>query len=74
MLETLLVTLAVVAICVMLLGFRVFFTKKWSFPNSHVEGQPKLEEQGITCHRHQHKDAQRHRNLFDRIRQEERLQ
>lgn len=74
MVQTLIITLAVVGISVLLLGFRVFFTKKWSFPNSHVEGQPKLEEQGITCHRHQHKDAQRHKNLFDRIEQEERLQ
>ncbi|MDD7438447.1 MAG: hypothetical protein PUK66_06425 [Bacteroidales bacterium] len=74
MLQTLLVALVVVGLCVLLLGIRVFFTKRWSFPNTHVEGQPKLEEQGLTCHRHQHKDAQRHKNLFDRIEQEERLQ
>ncbi|MDO5017354.1 MAG: hypothetical protein Q4E10_03195 [Porphyromonas sp.] len=74
MLRLLLITLAVVAICVLLMGIRVFFTKRWGFPNSHVEGQPKLEEQGITCHRHQHKDAVRHQSLFDLIEREERIQ
>lgn len=74
MLYTLLVTLFVVAICLLLLGVRVFFTQRWGFPNTHVEGQEKLEEQGLTCHRHQHKDAQQHKNLFDRIEREERLQ
>lgn len=74
MVITLLITLLVVALCVLLLGIRVFMTKSWGFPNTHVEGQPKLEEKGLTCHRHQHKDAVTHRNLFDRIAQEERLQ
>lgn len=74
MTELLLITLILVAICVLLLGVRVFFSKRWGFPNTHVEGQPKLEEQGLTCHRHQHKDAQRHQNLFDRVAKEERIQ
>ena len=74
MIKILLITLVVVAICVLLLGVRVFFTKRWGFPNTHVEGQPKLEEQGITCHRHQHKDAVRHQTLFDRLAKEERIQ
>lgn len=74
MIKILLITLVVVAICVLLLGVRVFFTKRWGFPNTHVEGQPKLEEPGITCHRHQHKDAVWHQNLFDRVAKEERIQ
>ncbi len=74
MTQILLITLLVVAICVLLLGVRVFFTRHWGFPNLHVEGQPKLEEKGLTCHRHQHKDAVTHRNLFDRIAEEDRLQ
>ena len=60
MIKILLITLVVVAICVLLLGVRVFFTKRWGFPNTHVEGQPKLEV--------------RHQNLFDRVAKEERIQ
>lgn len=54
-------------IAVLLLGFRVFFTKKWGFPSSHVDGQPKLREKGLRCHASQHRDAQERKNLFERI-------
>ncbi len=65
--QILLITLLLIGVAVLLLGFRVFFTKKWGFPNTHVDGQPKLREQGLSCHRRQHREAQTHKNLFDRI-------
>jgi len=38
---------------VLLMGFKVFFTKKGKFPNSHIEGNKALREKGITCVRSQ---------------------
>lgn len=69
--QVLLITLVLVGVAVLLLGVRVFFTKKWGFPNTHVDGQPKLRAQGLSCHRSQHREAQAHRNLFERIEAEE---
>ena len=65
--QLLIITLILVGIAVLLLGIRVFFTKSWGFPSTHVDGQPKLREKGLSCHSSQHREAQRHKNLFDRI-------
>lgn len=74
MIKTLLLTLVLVAIVVLLLGIRVFFTKKWGFPNTHVDGNKALTDKGLSCHRHQHIMAQHEENLFDRIAKEERIE
>ena len=66
----LLITLAVVALSVLLLGVRVFFTRRWGFPSSHVEDQPLLKAKGLSCHRAQHFEAERHRGLFELIEEE----
>lgn len=70
---TLTITLIAVAISVLFLGIRVFFTKRWGFPNTHVDGNKALEDKGLSCHRNQHREAQRRENLFDRIERESRL-
>ena len=36
MLDTILITLLIVAICIVLLGVKVFFVKGGRFPNGHV--------------------------------------
>ena len=38
MVETILITLLIVAISLVLLGVKVFFTKGGKFPNGHVSG------------------------------------
>ena len=38
MLNTILFTLLIVAICLVLLGLKVFFVKGGKFPNGHVSG------------------------------------
>ncbi|MDN4753538.1 hypothetical protein QYZ87_03205 [Porphyromonadaceae bacterium W3.11] len=74
MTQTLLLTLTIVAIVILLLGVRVFFTKRWGFPSSHVDDNKKLTDMGLSCHRHQHHLAQTEENLFDRIAKEERVE
>lgn len=67
MTKLLILTLLIVGIVVLLIGFRVFFTRKGEFPSSHVEDQPALREKGLKCHRYQTVEEQERRTLFDRI-------
>ena len=57
MLETVLITLLIVAICVLLLGVRVFFVKGGKFPNTHVSGNKALRQKGIGCVQSQDREA-----------------
>ena len=59
MLETILITLLIVAICVLLLGVKVFFVKGGKFPNGHVSGNKALWKKGIGCVQSQDREAQK---------------
>ena len=59
MLETVLITLLIVAISIVLLGVRVFFTKDGKFPNSHVSGNEALRKKGINCVQSQDREARK---------------
>jgi len=58
MLDTILITLLIVAICVVLLGVKVFFVKGGRFPNSHVSGNKAMRERGIGCVQSQDREGQ----------------
>ena len=58
MLYTILITLLIVAICLVLLGVKVFFTKGGKFPNGHVSGNKALRDKGISCAQSQDREAQ----------------
>lgn len=57
MIETLLITLLIVAICIALLGVGVWI--KGKFPNFHIDGNKALNDQGIRCVEAQDKEARR---------------
>lgn len=59
MLKTILIALLVVALCVVLLGIRIFFVKGGKFPNSHVSGNKAMRERGIGCVQSQDREARR---------------
>lgn len=61
MLDTLLISLLIVAICVVLLGVKVFFVKGGKFPNMHVSGNKALRDKGIGCAQSQDREAQQKR-------------
>ena len=66
MLYTILITLLIVAICLVLLGLKVFFVKGGKFPNGHVSGNKSLREKGIGCAQSQDREAQqRRRSIAD---------
>ena len=59
MVETILITLLIVAISLVLLGVKVFFTKGGKFPNGHVSGSKALRQKGIGCAQSQDREAQK---------------
>lgn len=59
MLNTVLITLLIVAICIVLLGFKIFFVKGGKFPNGHVSGSKAMRDRGIGCVQSQDREAQR---------------
>lgn len=44
MVDTILITLLIVAICIALLGINIFFIKGGKFPNEHVSGNKTLNK------------------------------
>lgn len=59
MIETALITLLIVAVCIALLGVKIFFVKGGKFPNSHVSGNKAMRDRGIGCVQSQDREAQR---------------
>lgn len=59
MLDTVLITVLIVAICIVLLGVKVFFVKGGKFPSGHVSGNKAMRERGIGCAQSQDRAAQR---------------
>lgn len=57
MINTILLSLAIVALAMILLGIKVFFTKNGEFPNTHIEGNKALREKGIHCIKTQDRQA-----------------
>lgn len=60
MIQTVIISIIVLGIAIMLMGVRIFFTKKGSFPNTHVSGSQAMKDRGITCASSQQRDIQNH--------------
>lgn len=63
MLDTILISLLIVAICIALLGVGIFFRKGGKFPNGHVSGNKALQEKGIGCAQSQDREAHKKNKL-----------
>lgn len=57
MLDTIFITVLIVAICVALLCIGIFI--KGRFPNMHVSGNKALRKQGVGCIQSQDREARR---------------
>ena len=49
MIKLLLLTLLVVAVCIVLLSVNILLKKDGRFPNTHVGGSKAMRDRGITC-------------------------
>lgn len=63
MLKTAFITILFVAICVLLLGVKVFFVKGGKFPNSHVSGNKAMRDRKIGCVQSQDREARKKRRF-----------
>lgn len=44
-----LLSILILALCVLLLGVKVFFVRGGKFPSGHVHSSPELRRRGIGC-------------------------
>lgn len=63
MLDTVLITLLIVAVCIVLLCVNIIFKKNGKFPNTHVSGNKAMRERGIGCVQSQDREAQKKRSF-----------
>lgn len=59
MLETILISVLIVAICVALLAINILIKKNGRFPNTHVSGNKAMRERGIGCVQSQDREARK---------------
>lgn len=57
MVQTIIISIIVLAIAILLMGVRIFFTKKGSFPNTHISASQAMKDRGITCASSQEREA-----------------
>ena len=62
-----LVALFAVGTAVFLLSVSIIFKRNGRFPNTHVGGSRAMQRRGISCHTSQHREAQRHKSLAERL-------
>ncbi len=67
MIKTLLLGIAILFIAIMLMGIKVFFTKKGEFPNTHIGGSKAMRDRGISCATSQDREASNSESLIEKI-------
>lgn len=67
MIKTLLLGIALLFIAVLLMGVRVFFSKKGEFPNTHIGGSKAMKDRGISCATSQDREASGRESLIERM-------
>lgn len=71
MIKTLLIGIAVLAIGILLMGVKIFFSKKGSFPSLHISDSQQMKDRGISCATSQDKEAMRRESIVEKILAEE---
>lgn len=67
MIKTLLLGIAILFIAIMLMGIKIFFTKKGEFPNTHIGGSKAMRDRGISCATSQDREASNRESLIEQI-------
>lgn len=63
MIETLVITVLIVAICIALLAIKILSRKDGKFPNTHVSGNKAMRQRGIGCVQSQDREARRPKRI-----------
>lgn len=59
MFELFVLSVAILLPAILLMAYRLLFTKTGEFPHTHVSGNPALVKKGIGCAQSQDRQAQR---------------
>jgi hypothetical protein len=59
MLKLFLLILVILLPAILLMGYKVFFTKEGKFPPTHVDTNPEMRKRGIKCVRTQDREARK---------------
>ena len=73
MIKTLLIGAVILFIAILLMGVRVFFSKKGEFPNTHIGGSKAMQQRGISCATSQDRQAASKESPIERILKSEKL-
>ncbi|MDL2213288.1 hypothetical protein LJC29_04905 [Bacteroides sp. OttesenSCG-928-N06] len=63
MLHTILLSVLIVAICLVLLAVKMLLVKGGKFPNTHISGSKAMRDRGITCVQSQDREARNKRRF-----------
>ncbi len=67
MLQTIIIGSAILFIAILLMGVRIFFTKKGKFPDFHISNHQAMKDRGISCATSQDRAARGQQNLLDKL-------
>jgi hypothetical protein len=59
MFKVFLLILVILLPAILLMGYKVFFTKEGKFPSTHVDTNPEMRKRGIKCVRTQDREARK---------------
>lgn len=63
MINSIIISVVLLLLGILLLGFKVFFIKNGEFPNTHIGGNKALRKKGIGCATSQDRDAQKNKRF-----------
>lgn len=73
MVQTIIISIIILAIAIMLMGIRIFFTKKGNFPNTHISGSQAMKDRGISCASSQERDIREYVSPIKKMLESENL-
>lgn len=73
MIKIVLAGIVILLIAVLLMGIRVFFSKKGEFPNTHIGASKEMQKRGISCATSQDREMTARQSPVERILQSENL-
>ncbi|MCE5205155.1 MAG: hypothetical protein LLF80_03510 [Porphyromonadaceae bacterium] len=73
MLKILILGIVILFIAILLMGVRVFFTKKGSFPSLHIGDSKPMQDRGIHCATSQDAEMSRRESPIEKILKSENL-
>ena len=67
MIKTILIGIVILLAAVLLMGMKVFFSKKGKFPDLHISNHYAMKERGITCATSQDREGFNKQNIFEKL-------